>query len=143
VPLTTAPATASGLHATMDAELPSQLIDSIRLLGREGAGEARVRLRPEVLGEVTIAIAVHHGAVTASIAAESPAVRQWVETNEGLLREKLAEQGLHLERLTVSHDEAPPEPGSRDRRRSRDEEPEAPTRRHRPDGDAPRFEIVL
>jgi flagellar hook-length control protein FliK len=143
VPLTPAPAATPALQATMDAQLPSQLIDSIRVLGREGAGEARVRLRPEILGEVTIAIAVHQGAVTASIEAESPAVRQWVETNEGLLREKLAEQGLQLERLSVSHEDAPPESGSRDRRQSRDEEPEAPTRRQRPAGDTPRFEIVL
>ncbi|MCC7124558.1 MAG: flagellar hook-length control protein FliK [Acidobacteria bacterium] len=147
----TPPATASAsltdaraLQETLDQALPSQLIESIRVQGQQGAGSATVRLRPDHLGEVTVAIAVVNGRVSASVDASSPAVRQWVETNEGLLRDRLAEQGLQLDRLVVTSEETPSDSRDRERRQSREEEaPAPPARRPRADADAPRFEIVL
>ncbi len=137
-------ADAQALQETLDQALPSQLIESIRVQGQQGAGSATVRLRPDHLGEVTVAIAVVNGRVSASVDASSPAVRQWVETHEGLLRDRLAEQGLQLDRLVVTSEETPSPSRDRERRQSREEEPPAPpARRPRSGADAPRFEIVL
>jgi flagellar hook-length control protein FliK len=58
--------------------------------------------------------------VSATIEAESPAVRQWIERHEGLLRERLSDQGLQLAQLDVKADDR-----SRDGERQRREQREA------------------
>ena len=130
------------LEATMDAELPSQLIDAIRLQARSGVQEARIRLRPEVLGEVSIAISVAGGAVSATIEAESPAVRQWVERHEGLLRERLSDQGLQLAQLEVKADDRQRD-GERQRREQRDASKPAVMNRAQREAAAQRFAAML
>jgi len=130
------------LEATMDAELPSQLIDAIRLQARSGVQEARIRLRPEVLGEVSIAISVAGGAVNATIEAESPAVRQWVERHEGLLRERLSDQGLQLAQLEVKADDRQRD-GERQRREQRDASKPAVMNRAQREAAAQRFAAML
>jgi hypothetical protein len=111
--------TARALETTLDAELPPQLIDAIRVQARSGVQEARIRLRPDVLGEVSMVIAVAGGIVSATIEAESPVVRHWMERHEGLLRERLSEQGLQLAHFDVKADERPRD-GERQRREPRD-----------------------
>lgn len=130
------------LEATMDAELPSQLIDAIRLQARSGVQEARIRLRPEVLGEVSIAISVAGGAVSATIEAESPAVRQWVERHEGLLRERLSDQGLQLAQLEVKADDRQRD-GERQRREQRDDAKPVVMNRAQREAAAQRFAAML
>ena len=130
------------LEATMDAELPSQLIDAIRLQARSGVQEAHIRLRPEVLGEVSIAISVAGGAVSATIEAESPAVRQWVERHEGLLRERLSDQGLQLAQLEVKADDRQRD-GERQRREQRDASKPAVMNRAQREAAAQRFAAML
>jgi flagellar hook-length control protein FliK len=120
-----------------DDALPAQIIRSIRLQWQAGQGEARVQLRPDYLGELTIALKVEQGGVSALLHAEAPEVRRWIEANTATLRDALAEQGLRLDRLVVvderghaeSHDterrqrqgDGPAQdPGSR-RRRAREE----------------------
>ena len=130
------------LDAVMDAELPSQLIDAIRLQARSGVQEARIRLRPEVLGEVSIAISVAGGAVSATIEAESPAVRQWIERHEGMLRERLSDQGLQLAQLEVKADDRQRD-SERQRREQRDaQKPVVMTRAQR-EAAARRFAAML
>jgi flagellar hook-length control protein FliK len=96
----------SPAQSTVDRELPMQIIQSIRMQWAAGGGEARVRLQPDYMGELTVSIKVQQGVVTASLATEVPAVRQWIETNEGALRQALADHGLQLDRLVVTRDTA-------------------------------------
>ena len=143
------PLTAMAAPATVDpageADLPRQIVQSIRLQSLAGGGEAHVRLRPEYLGELTVAVKVERGTVTASLRAETPAVRQWIEANEGSLRQSLAEVGLHLERLSVSEHAPPTESESRDRRRQPREERQAQQHHRRPRraAEGATFEVVV
>jgi flagellar hook-length control protein FliK len=128
------------------SEFPQQIVQAMHLQALEGGGEARVRLRPDYLGEVVIAIKVENGAVTAILQAETPEVREWAKANEPALRQSLAEQGLHLERLTVSDDVPKSESENRDPREQRRQpqaRPQQQPRRPRRDDDVATFEVVV
>ena len=130
---------------TMDVELPEQIVQSIRLQALDLGGEARVRLRPAYLGEVVVSVKVDAGAVTATLQADTAAVRRWMETHETSLRMGLADQGLHLDRLIVSEpSKSESEPGER-RRQTPQEQPErqSPRRSARNEEEAGTFEVVV
>ncbi len=142
-----APAQGSPAEAPSDIDVSSQMVRSMRLLAADGGGEARVRLKPEYLGDVVIVLKVVNGAVSASVRADSPAVRQWTEANEHALRQGLGTHGLRLEQLTVSDAEVRP---STPERQAGDDsrEPGERPRQQRPRRDDPgsaheRFEVVL
>ena len=97
VELTGMPALA---HAA-DEPVHAQIVQSLRVQWAGGAGEARVRLRPEYLGNVVATIKVEQGTVTATLQADTPEVRRWMEANTQSLREGLVEHGLKLDRLVV------------------------------------------
>ena len=104
----------------------------------------RVSLQPEYLSEVTIALRVEDGGVTAHVSAASTDVRAWLGANEALLRQGLSEQGLTLDRLIVSDEPAEP---SRDARggNARQQQQPQPEQEPRPRQrrDASTFEITL
>jgi flagellar hook-length control protein FliK len=129
----------------MDADLPEQIVQSIRLQALDLGGEARVRLRPAYLGEVVVSVKVEAGAVTATLQADTAAVRRWIETHETSLRIGLADQGLHLDRLIVSEpSKSESEPGER-RRQQQQERParQGPRRSARNQEEAGTFEVVV
>jgi hypothetical protein len=132
------------LHPADAAELAPQIVQAIKIQWQGGIGEARIRLHPEYLGELTIAIRIERGgAVTASLESDSSPVRQWLQSNESSLRQGLADQGLHLERLQVS-EQSPRVTWDGEKRR--EEGQPSPNRnrqssqRRRPD--EPTFEVV-
>lgn len=111
--------------------LTPQMVKTFSLAWREGIGEARMRLEPERLGSVSVSLRVERGVVTATVTADTAAVRDWVRTHESELRTALAGQGLDLEHLVVSADpdnrrEQRDAYGDRPPRRSRRESDEAP-----------------
>jgi flagellar hook-length control protein FliK len=117
----------------------------MRLQWKDGIGDARIRLLPEYLGELSVAIRVEHGSVTAALEASTPSVRHWIESHEPMLRQSLAEQGLHLDRLIVldEPEQTTPNP-NRERRREKGEEPqEQPQSRRRPPADDTTFEVIV
>ena len=86
----------------LDARLPrvpnedgvvSSIVQTMRLQMRDGVGTAVVHLEPDYLGAVSIALRVENGVVTASLHAENPQVRAWMEANAPLLSESLARPG--------------------------------------------------
>lgn len=133
------------VEAAVATELPAQVVQSIRIKAIDGGGEAIVRLRPDYLGELVVAVKVENGAVIAALQSEVPAVRKWVENNEATLRQALAEHGLQLARLTVS-DEAPTaeggERGHRDQKEHQDESQPQPRRQRKAAPDAT-FEVIV
>jgi hypothetical protein len=128
-----------------EPELPDQIVQSLRLHATSGGGEARVQLRPEYLGELTVRVVVEDGVVTARLEAERPAVREWIERHEVMLRQALGEHGLTLDVLSVSERGSSDEVlDDRDRENASDrEQPDRNRRpRRRADQDEPRFEVT-
>jgi hypothetical protein len=110
-----------------------QIVRAVSLAWSDEAGEARVRLTPEHLGEVTVNLKVERGVVSAVLQADTETARQWIKAHEDDLRRGLESQGLRLDSLVVT-----PDGGSQ----RRQEQPRQPRRRAAsPASDAPRFEI--
>ena len=105
---TVAQAAAHRASVSAGEELAPQIVQALRMQVLQGGGEARVQLRPEHLGALTIDVRVENGRVSATFNAEVPAVRHWLESHESSLRQALSEQGLELSRFVVHEDgEAP------------------------------------
>jgi flagellar hook-length control protein FliK len=140
-----APAVAA---AGSGAEMVPQIVQAMKLQWSGGIGEAHLRLQPEYLGELTISIRVDRGVVSATLASEVPAVREWLQGHESLLRQGLADQGLQLDRLVVAGEsrQADRENGEKprpDRQPSPDHQPpphKQSSPRHPPDEQT--FEVV-
>jgi hypothetical protein len=115
-----------------------QLIRAVRLQWQQGVGDARVRLRPEHLGEVAIELRVERGVVTVSLRAETTAAAESMRTHDAELRAALDAHGLRVERFEVVVD-----PDGRRRRQQTPDLPEPPAYRRRPRPDLPRFEVVV
>ncbi len=125
-------------------DVRAQLVQSIRVQWTGGAGEARVRLRPEHLGEVVATIKVEQGAVTATLQAERPDVRRWLEAHTQTLRDGLVEHGLKLDRLVVLTEPARGESRDDTHGRPRGRHPQQPQprpRRPRADDGGATFEL--
>ena len=118
----------------------SSIVQTMRLQMRDGVGTAVVHLDPDYLGAVSIALRVENGVVTASLHAENPQVRAWMEANAPLLSESLASQGLSLDRLVIT-DERIAEEQSADRRHQQEQEQQARRRPRR--NDASTFEVIV
>jgi flagellar hook-length control protein FliK len=88
------------------ADIPQQIVSAMRLQSNNGVGDARIRLTPEYLGDVTISIRVERGQVTATLQASALETRQWIEGHESLLRQMLADRGLRLDEFVVSDEHA-------------------------------------
>jgi flagellar hook-length control protein FliK len=85
-------------------------IDSARFLTRvarafasaqERGGEVQLRLSPPELGSLRIEVRVQEGVLTARVETESAAARSAVLEHLPQLRERLAEQGVRIERFDV------------------------------------------
>jgi flagellar hook-length control protein FliK len=98
-----APPLAAPDPATTDTVTPS-IVRAMSLSWRDGVGEARVRLEPESLGTVTVALRVERGVVTATLTSDVAAVRDSIYAHERELRAGLAAHGLDLDRLVVTAD---------------------------------------
>ncbi len=109
----------------------AQIVQSLRVQWAGGAGEARVRLRPEYLGDVVATIKVEQGTVTATLQADTPEVRRWMEANTQSLREGLVEHGLKLDRLVVLSEPARGESADGRQGRPRGRQPQSPPPRDR------------
>jgi flagellar hook-length control protein FliK len=114
---------AQSLSPGNDADLPNQIVQAIRLQWADGVGDAHITLKPEYLGELSIAIRVDHGAVSATLESAVPAVREWIDSHSPMLREALAAHGLELAKLTTAETQAAPE-------RKRDEQAEPRQQQH-------------
>jgi hypothetical protein len=136
---TPAPAAAPGGAPRASAPVPVpddaaepilQLASALRVFVRDGVTEARVRLRPEHLGDVQIAIRVDRDRVSAVLQVERADVRGAIEAQSQSLRSQLAAQGLHLAELTVREDGRGSHQHGRDQaepeRRRAPKEPERP-----------------
>ena len=132
------------LDAATGEAVHTQIVKSIRMQWTGGVGEARVTLKPGYLGEVTASIKVEQGVVTATLQADTPEVRRWMESHTATLRDALVDHGLRLDRLTVGEPERQATPGDRQaksRQQPRQQAPRQRARRETPGTDTP-FEVT-
>jgi flagellar hook-length control protein FliK len=115
-----------------------QIVQAIRVNALQGASEARVQLKPDHLGALTITLKVEHGQVTATIHAEVAAVRGWIESHESSLRQALSDQGLHLAKLIVEEDGQAPSGDAKEQ-----ETPRRQTRRQSWKDESQTFEVLV
>jgi flagellar hook-length control protein FliK len=89
---------------------PSAQAESIRLLGRvarafavaaERGGEVTLRLSPPELGSLRVEVQVRDSALVARIEAETMDAQTTILENLAALRERLADQGVRIERFDV------------------------------------------
>ena len=91
------------------ASSESSPIDAARLLHRvarafaaaKDGGEVRLRLSPPELGALVLDVRVHEGTLIARLEAETTSVRTVLVENLPALRDRLAEQGIRIERFDV------------------------------------------
>jgi flagellar hook-length control protein FliK len=85
-------------------------IDTTRLLSRvtrafqsaqQRDGELRLRLSPPELGSLRLLVQIQDGALVARLETETSAAKTAIIDNLPALRERLAEQGLRVERFDV------------------------------------------
>ena len=123
-----------------ERDVTLQIVQSMRMQFRDGIGEAVLTLKPEHLGSVSISLRVENGGLKASVQAEMPEVRQWLQSHQETLRNALSEHGLRLDRFDV-------EPDGRRQSSSSDTRDEEPTRKRQPrrsaQADEPVFEVVV
>jgi len=78
-----------------------QLADQIQVLVRDGKGDIRIQLKPDVLGRIEIKAEATPSGVVARITTESSAVRNHLESNIQVLQQTLADQGLRVDRIQI------------------------------------------
>jgi hypothetical protein len=86
------------------ASLTRSVVQTARFQARQGGGEAHIKLNPEHLGELSVLVKIDGSVVSATLRAESPLVRSWIESHQQELRAALKEQGLVLDSLVVDAD---------------------------------------
>jgi hypothetical protein len=119
-------------------ELPAtgtadQIIQSIRMQWLKGGGEAQIRLEPQQFGDMTVSVSVSQNQVVARLQADTPIAREWLQANQTVLRQGLADQNLTLTRLEVSEPSAPSRTGTSRDGQSPGQERRPPRRPRTPD----------
>jgi flagellar hook-length control protein FliK len=75
---------------------------AVRTSLARGGMEVRLRLHPESLGEVRVAVRWEGGLLSARLEAATPAARDALESGSEALRASLQEQGIPLDRLSIA-----------------------------------------
>jgi flagellar hook-length control protein FliK len=119
-----------------DHALEAHVVQAIKMQWQTGVGEATIKLRPEHLGEMTVSLRVEGGSVSADLRVETEAARSWISGHEDNLRSALERQGLTLDRIVVSQEDAAPD------RRQQPERRRQQPRPRRQNAAAPGFEIL-
>lgn len=102
--------------AYSDRDVIQQVIERIKQAVNAGKSEVRLRLNPESLGEVHVRIISHQGQVTVRLLTDNPEVQKLVESGMGHLRSALAEQGVKVNQLHVTHAQEDQRPGQEQQR---------------------------
>jgi flagellar hook-length control protein FliK len=127
--LPAAPATPEQLAAVVP-----QVVKSMQMQVKAGGGDMTLTLTPEHLGTVTIELRVDQQKVSASLGADTAAVRGWIAAHEQDLKAGLADLGLQLEEFVVRDD---------DPRQQREREQQQPQRRKQTRAEEPVFEVLV
>ncbi len=131
-------AAAAPLPPAVGEQVATQIVSSLKMQWKDGIGEARLHLRPDALGAVTVLLRVEQGAVTAVVRADSPQVQDWVIQHQQTLRQQMEAAGLRLDDLSVN-------PDDKQQHQPQHEQPEQRRRRahrHQAPPDGRTFELL-
>lgn len=78
-----------------------QIVEKVKINLADAKNEIRVRLKPEVLGEMTMNIEVVKGAVTAKIMVDNQRTKEIIEGNLIQLKEGIKDTGLEIKTVEV------------------------------------------
>lgn len=78
-----------------------QITQELTLRIRENISEVRIRLKPEVLGEILVTVQQEETTVAAQIHVEHAGVKTAIDTQLPQLRQALVDQGIDVRRLEV------------------------------------------
>lgn len=82
-------------------EIIKQVLDKGKAILDENKSEIRIKLKPEVLGEVLLKVEVEKGVVVAKAMVDNYRVKELLEANIYQLKEGLEEQGLDIKTFEV------------------------------------------
>jgi len=127
----------------LPTETTDQIIQAIRLQMTRGGGDAQIRLEPRIFGDLTVSVHVDQGQVVARLSADTAVVREWLQANEHVLRQNLANQHLTLTRLEVGEPSAESrQRAPRDGNNGQAPSEERPARRPRTADTGETFDVV-
>jgi flagellar hook-length control protein FliK len=93
-------------NPTMD-----QIVHRAAILLRNGQHEARIDLKPDVLGHIRMQVISENQQVTVRILAEHGFVKDMIESNAHQLKADLQQHGLAVDKLEVTVSRDPEDPG--------------------------------
>jgi hypothetical protein len=88
-------------HDGVTQKVVEQVVSGIKIQLEHGQAEARISLHPPSLGKVHMHIVTRENQVRATFFAETPHVKEIIESNFPKLRESFLEQGMHVEHFSV------------------------------------------
>ncbi len=86
-------------NATM--EINGQIIDKGKAIITNDKSEVKIKLKPEILGELVLKIELEKGVVVAKALVDNYRVKELLETNMYQLKEGLEEQGVKIKTFEV------------------------------------------
>lgn len=91
-----------GISTVKEADIVSQVIDSVKLMASRELTSMEVMLNPEHLGSVHITVTARNGIVSAQIAAQNEQVKTALENQMVTLREQFESQGLKVDAVEIT-----------------------------------------
>jgi len=95
------PSDVQWLPKAAQGDLMSQIVDRAVMTLNNGQSEMKMVLKPELLGNVRMQIVTENHHVTVRIIAETPVVRDMIESNLGQLKSDLQNNGLEIDAFDV------------------------------------------
>ena len=90
------------ISTVKEADIVSQVIDSVKLMASRELTSMEVMLNPEHLGSVHITVTARNGIVSAQIAAQNEQVKTALENQMVTLREQFESQGLKVDAVEIT-----------------------------------------
>lgn len=82
-------------------ELINQIVEKIKFDFQSAKNEIKIKLKPEILGEMTMKIEVEKGMVTAKIIVDNQKTKEIIEGNLFQLKEEIKDTGLEIKTFEV------------------------------------------
>lgn len=83
-------------------DIIGQIKDKIVFTNIDNSNIAKIKLKPEALGEVTIKLSIQEGVVTGKISVENYEIKNMIDNNINQLKESLESKGINVEAFSVS-----------------------------------------
>ena len=90
-----------GLQEVDKKEVTQQIVDKVKLIVNDNKQEIRIKLKPEILGELMLKMEVVKGDVLAKIMVDNHRTKELIEANLFQLKEDMKENSLEIKTFEV------------------------------------------